>query len=92
MQLLETQYTQLGFDPAQGVEQQLGHRAQADGKRSGDWRRCPSNGRVRQAVERRSGEVSRPGVSEMHDVEGETREVVKAWRAGDTRSRHRARR
>ena len=32
VQLLELQYAQLGYDPAQGVEQQLAQRAQADGK------------------------------------------------------------
>jgi uncharacterized protein YbaP (TraB family) len=32
LQLLEMQYMQLGFDPQQGVEQQLQQRAQVDGK------------------------------------------------------------
>jgi uncharacterized protein YbaP (TraB family) len=84
LQLLELQYAQLGFDPQQGVEQQLQHRAEADGK--------PIRGL--ETLEQQLGvlqSMSYPDqarfldliVTEMHDVEGETLSVVKAWRNGD---------
>ena len=84
LQLIEMQYVQLGFDPQQGVEQQLQHKAQADGK--------PISGL--ETVQEQLGALqgmSYPDqarfldmiVSEMHDVESETQSVVTAWRAGD---------
>jgi uncharacterized protein YbaP (TraB family) len=84
LQLIEMQYMQLGFDPQQGVEQQLQHKAQADGK--------PISGL--ETVQEQLGALqgmSYPDqarfldmiVSEMHDVESETQSVVTAWRAGD---------
>jgi uncharacterized protein len=84
LQLLDMQYLQLGFDPQQGVEQQLQHRAQADGK--------PISGL--ETMEQQLGilqGMSYPDqarfldmiVTEMHDVESETRSVVTAWRTGD---------
>jgi len=85
MQLLELQYAQLGFDPQQGVEQQLQHRAQTDGK--------PISGL--ETVDQQLGilqGMSYPDqarfldmiVTEMHDVESETQSVVTAWRSGDS--------
>ena len=84
LQLIEMQYVQLGFDPQQGVEQQLQHKAQADGK--------PISGL--ETVQEQLGALqgmSYPDqarfldmiVSEMHDVDSETQSVVTAWRAGD---------
>ncbi len=84
LQLLEMQYLQLGFDPQQGVEQQLQHRAQADGK--------PISGL--ETMDEQLGllqGMSYPDqarfldmiVTEMHEVETETQSVVSAWRAGD---------
>ena len=84
LQLIEMQYVQLGFDPQQGVEQQLQHKAQADGK--------PISGL--ETVQEQLGALqgmSYPDqarfldmiVTEMHDVESETQSVVAAWRAGD---------
>jgi uncharacterized protein YbaP (TraB family) len=86
LELLEMQYTQLGFQPDQGVEQQLDHRARADGK--------PVSG-----LETLSEQLSVLGslsdddqvrfldmiVSEMNDVGGETQSVISAWRTGDAR-------
>jgi uncharacterized protein YbaP (TraB family) len=85
LQLLELQYMQLGFDPQQGVEQQLQHRAQTDGK--------PISGL--ETVDEQLGVLqgmSYPDqarfldliVTEMHDVESETQSVVTAWRSGDS--------
>jgi uncharacterized protein YbaP (TraB family) len=84
LQLIELQYVQLGFDPQQGVEQQLQHRAQTDGKPISGLETMDEQLGVLQGM-------SYPDqarfldmiVSEMHDVEGETQSVVTAWRSGD---------
>ena len=84
LQLLEMQYMQLGFDPQQGVEQQLQHRAQADGKPISGLETMNEQLGVLQGM-------SYPDqarfldmvVTEMHDVESETQSVVTAWRTGD---------
>ncbi|HUI59598.1 MAG TPA: TraB/GumN family protein [Steroidobacteraceae bacterium] len=85
LQLLELRYMQLGFDPQQGVEQQLQQRAQADGK--------PISGL--ETVDEQLGVLqgmSYPDqarfldmiITEMQDVEGETQTVINAWRSGDS--------
>jgi uncharacterized protein len=85
LQLLELQYMQLGFDPQEGVEQQLQHRAQADGKPISGLETMDDQLGVLQGM-------SYPDqakfldlvVTEMHDVESETQSVVTAWRNGDS--------
>jgi uncharacterized protein YbaP (TraB family) len=85
LQLIEMQYMQLGFDPQQGVEQQLQHKAQADGKPISGLETMAEQLGVLQGM-------SMPDqarfldmiVTEMHDVEGETQSVVTAWRSGDS--------
>src|SRR5262249_5150863 len=85
LQLLEMQYLQLGFDPQEGVEQQLQQRAQADGK--------PTSGLETMDEQLGVLEGMSPAdqarfldmiVTEMHEVESETQSVVAAWRAGDS--------
>jgi uncharacterized protein YbaP (TraB family) len=84
LQLLEMQYMQLGFDPQQGVEQQLQHRAQTDGKPISGLETMDEQLGVLQGM-------SYPDqarfldmiVTEMHDVDKETQSVVTAWRTGD---------
>jgi hypothetical protein len=85
LQLIEMQYMQLGFDPQQGVEQQLQHKAQTDGKPISGLETLAEQLGVLQGM-------SYPDqarfldmiVTEMHDVESETDSVVTAWRSGDT--------
>jgi uncharacterized protein YbaP (TraB family) len=85
LQLLEMQYMQLGFDPKQGVEQQLQQRAQADGKPISGLETMDEQLGVLQGM-------SYPDqarfldmvVTEMRDVESETQSVVTAWRTGDS--------
>jgi uncharacterized protein YbaP (TraB family) len=85
MQLIELQYAQLGFDPAQGVEQQLQHRAQGDHKAISGLETVDEQLGVLQGM-------SYPDqarfldmiVTDMKDVEGETDSVVRAWRSGDS--------
>jgi uncharacterized protein YbaP (TraB family) len=84
LQLIELQYMKLGFDPQQGVEQQLQQRAQADGKPISGLETMDDQLGVLQGM-------SYPDqarfldmvVTEMHDVESETQSVVSAWRSGD---------
>jgi len=85
IQLLEMQYMQLGFDAEKGVEQQLQHRAQADGKSISGLETLEEQLGVLQGM-------SYPDqarfldmiVTEMRDVESETQSVVTAWRTGDS--------
>jgi uncharacterized protein len=84
LQLIELQYMQLGFDPQQGVEQQLQQRAHADGKPITGLETMDDQLGVLQGM-------SYPDqarfldmvVNDMHDVESETQSVVSAWRSGD---------
>ena len=84
LQLLEMQYAQLGFDPQQGVEQQLEHRAQIDGKPISGLETMDEQLGVLQAMS--PSDQARfldMVVTENHDVESETQSVVAAWRTGD---------
>lgn len=84
LQLLELQYTQLGFDPQQGVEQQLQHRAQADGKPiSGLETLDEQLGLLAGMSYSDQAKFLDMVVSEMRGVESETQSVVSAWRSGD---------
>jgi uncharacterized protein YbaP (TraB family) len=84
LQLIEMQYMQLGFDPQQGVEQQLQVKAQADGKPISGLETMAEQLGVLQGM-------SMPDqarfldmiVTDMRDVESETQSVVTAWRSGD---------
>jgi uncharacterized protein YbaP (TraB family) len=85
LQLLEMQYLQLGFDPQQGVEQQLQHRAQADGKPiSGLETMDEQLGLLEGLSYSDQSKFLDMVVTEMRGVESETQSVVKAWRNGDS--------
>jgi uncharacterized protein len=84
LQLLEMQYARLGFDPQQGVEQQLQQRAQTDGKPISGLETIDDQLGVLQGMP--AADQARfldMVVTEMHDVETETQAVVSAWRTGD---------
>jgi uncharacterized protein len=84
LQLLEMQYMQLGFDPQQGVEQQLQHKAQADGKPiSGLETMDEQLGVLEGMSSSDQAKFLDMIVTEMRDVESETQSVVTAWRTGD---------
>ena len=75
---------QLGFDPQSGVEQQLEHKAQADGKPiSGLETLDEQLGALQSMSNADQGRLLDMVVDEMHDVAGETQSVVNAWRSGD---------
>lgn len=84
LQLIELQYTQLGFDPQKGVEQQLAHEAQADGKPISGLETIDEQLGVLQGMSKPDqARFLDMAVTEMHDVEADTRSVVTAWRSGD---------
>ena len=84
LELLEMQYLQLGFDPEQGVEQQLQRRAQQDGKSISGLETIDEQLGVLKGLsypdQARFLDVI---VTEMHDVEKETQTVLSAWKNGD---------
>jgi hypothetical protein len=85
VELEDLEYLHLGFDPQQGVEQQLVQRAQADGKPTagletldeelGSLGGLPSEDQVR-LLDRT--------VSELKQSQSELQDVLHAWRRGDT--------
>jgi uncharacterized protein len=85
LQLLELQYQRLGFDPQQGVEQQLERRAQTDGKpTTGLETLAEQLGVFNTLSAEDQARFLDLIVTEMHAVESETQSVVAAWRAGDS--------
>jgi uncharacterized protein YbaP (TraB family) len=85
LQLSELQYEQLGFDPNEGVEQQLQHRAQADGKVIEGLETIDEQLGVLQGMP--PADQARfldMVVTDMHDVESDTQSVMTAWRSGDS--------
>jgi uncharacterized protein len=84
LQLVEMQYMQLGFDPQKGVEQQLEHEAQADGKPISGLETMDEQLGVLQGMSKSDqARFLDMTVTEMHDVDSETQSVVTAWRSGD---------
>lgn len=84
LQLIEMQYMKLGFDPEKGVEQQLQHEAQADGKPISGLETMDEQLGVLQGLSKSDqARFLDMAVDEMHDVAGETQSVVTAWRSGD---------
>ncbi|MBS0421882.1 MAG: TraB/GumN family protein [Proteobacteria bacterium] len=84
LQLVEMQYMQMGFDRQSGVEQQLEHKAQADGKPiSGLETLDEQLGALQGMSNADQGRFLDMVVDEMHDVAGETQSVVNAWRSGN---------
>jgi uncharacterized protein YbaP (TraB family) len=84
LQLLELQYAQLGFDSQSGVEQQLEHRAQADGKATEGLETLSQQlGLFEALTPEEQAKFLDLVVTEMHDVGKDTQDVIAAWRAGD---------
>jgi len=85
LQLIEMQYMQLGFDPQKGVEQQLTHDAQADGKPISGLETMDEQLGVLQGLSKSDqAKFLDMAVDEMHDVDSDTQAIVTAWRAGDS--------
>ncbi len=84
MQLLELQYQQLGFQPEEGVEQQLELRAQADHKPvSGLETVAEQLGVLGDMSDEDQMRFLDMIVAEMGEVDSDTQTVIVAWRNGD---------
>jgi uncharacterized protein len=84
LQLMELQYAQLGFDSQSGVEEQLQHRAQTDGKATTGLETLTQQLGVFEALSaQEQAKFLDLVVTELHDVGSDTQAVVTAWRAGD---------
>ena len=84
LQLTELEYAHLGFDPEQGVEQQLVQRARADHKPTGGLESLADEFAVFEALSQ--AEQARfldMVVDDLDDAENGTSTVLAAWRRGD---------
>lgn len=84
LQLMEVQYAQLGFDSQSGVEEQLSHRAQTDGKPTSGLETLSEQLSLFAALSpENQAKFLDLVVTELHDVGSDTQTVVTAWRAGN---------
>jgi uncharacterized protein YbaP (TraB family) len=85
LQLLEMQYQKEGFDSESGVEQQLEHRAQADGKPTAGLETLEQQlGFFEALTPEQQTKFLDLVLKDLHDdSESETQQVITAWRAGD---------
>ena len=85
LQLTELEYAHLGFDPEQGVEQQLLRRALADHKSTAGLESLTDEMRVFEALAPAAQlRLLDMVLEELDDTADETRAVLAAWRRGDT--------
>jgi uncharacterized protein YbaP (TraB family) len=85
IEITEVAYTHQGFDPEQGVEEQLVRRAQSDGKPTAGLETLPEQLSGLIALSREDQvRMLDETVDELKDLKSETREVTDAWRHGDT--------
>lgn len=84
IEITEMAYTHEGFDPDQGVEEQLVRRAQADSKPTAGLETLPEqlSGLVALSSEDQVRMLDET-VDELKDLKSETRDVTNAWRHGD---------
>jgi uncharacterized protein YbaP (TraB family) len=82
--LTQLEYTQLGFDPEEGVEKQLGRRAHLDGKKITGLETVAEQinllAGLSAADQARFLDLT---VTELKDADRETREILAAWRSGN---------
>jgi uncharacterized protein len=82
--LTQLEYIQLGFDPEEGVEKQLGRRAHLDGKKISGLETVAEQVNIlaglSAADQARFLDLT---VTELKDADRETREILAAWRSGD---------
>ena len=84
LQLMETQYAKAGFDSEQGVEQQLEHRAQADHKQTEGLETLEEQlGYFETLTPEQQNKFLDLVLNDLHDVDSDTQDVIRAWRAGD---------
>jgi hypothetical protein len=84
LQLMDLEYAKDGFDSESGVEQQLEHRAQADGKTTAGLETLEEQlGFFEALTPEQQAKFLDLVLNDLHDVDSDTQEVVAAWRAGD---------
>ena len=84
LQLMEMQYAKAGFDSEQGVEQQLEHRAQADGKPTSGLETLEEQlGYFETLTLEQQARFLDLVLNDLHEVDSDTQDVIRAWRAGD---------
>jgi uncharacterized protein YbaP (TraB family) len=82
--LTQLEYLQLGFDPEEGVERQLGRRAHADGKKIQGLETVEEQLNILAGLSKEDqARFLDQTVSEMQDADRETQEIVAAWRSGN---------
>jgi uncharacterized protein YbaP (TraB family) len=86
IEITDSAYMHEGFDPDQGVEEQLVRRAQADGKPTAGLETLPEELGSLSAL---SGEdqvrMLDQTIDDLKDIKSEVRDVTSAWRQGDTK-------
>ena len=84
VELADLEYLRLGFDPQQGVEQQLVQRAQADGKPTAGLETLDEElGSLEALSSEDQVRLLDHTVSELKHSQSEVQEVLHAWRRGD---------
>ena len=84
LELADLEYLHLGFDPSQGVEQQLVQRAHADGKPTAGLETLDEElGSLEALSSEDQVRLLDQTVSELKQSQSETQEVLHAWRHGD---------
>jgi uncharacterized protein len=84
IELADLEYVHLGFDPQQGVEEQLVHRAQADGKPTAGLETLDGELSGLAALPREDQlRLIDQTLDELKESPEEMREVLTAWRQGD---------
>ena len=84
LQLTEVQYAKEGFDPEAGVEQQLEHRAQSDGKPTAGLETLDQQlGFFQTLTNDQQNKFLDLTLDDLHEVDTEFQQVIGAWRRGD---------
>jgi len=84
LQLMDMQYAKDGFNAESGVEQQLEHRAETDGKPTAGLETLEEQlGFFEALTPDQQAKFLDLVLNDLHDVDSDTQAVVAAWRAGD---------
>jgi uncharacterized protein len=84
LEVAELEYARLGFDPQQGVEEQLVRRAQADGKATAGLETVQEElGGLESLPPKEQLRLLDQSLEELKDAPEEMRAVLSAWRRGD---------
>lgn len=86
IEITDLAYEHEGFDPDQGVEEQLVRRAQADGKPTAGLETLPEElGSLSALSSEDQVRMLDQTIDDLKDLKSETREVTGAWRQGDAK-------